>query len=85
MSEWRLAARRAIQRAIQSVPPGASPQELKKAIDAAYPFGLRANHPYKIWLSERREYFKILGIPVREKKGSAIALPRKSNYTQTYL
>ncbi|WP_414527861.1 hypothetical protein [Nodularia chucula] len=75
MSEWRLAARRAIQRAIQSFPPGASPQEMKKIIDAAYPFGLRANHPYKIWLSERREYFKILGIPTRKKKEVRSHLP----------
>jgi len=27
-----------------------------KAIDAAYPFGLRKNHPYKVWLRCRKKY-----------------------------
>lgn len=26
---------------------------VKRTIDAAYPFGTRENHPYKIWLEER--------------------------------
>jgi hypothetical protein len=61
-SNWRLAARRAIQQTIASFPPDCDRAELKKAIDAAYPFGERAYHPYKIWLSERREIFIELGI-----------------------
>lgn len=35
-------------------------QELLKAIDAAYPFGERARHPYKCWLKERGEFVKLL-------------------------
>jgi hypothetical protein len=38
---------------------------LKKAIDAAYPFGERSKFPYKAWLIERRKVFLSLGIPVR--------------------
>ena len=72
MSKWRLAARQAIQGAIASAPPGAFPYELKKAIDAAYPFGQRENHPYKIWLSERRAYFCDLGIHTQQQ-------PKKKN------
>lgn len=29
-------------------------KSIVKLIDAAYPFGNRANHPYKIWLQERK-------------------------------
>lgn len=61
-SNWRLAARSAIQGAIASLPPDCDRTELKKAIDAAYPFGSRENHPYKIWLSERKAFFIQLGI-----------------------
>ncbi|MDB9352480.1 hypothetical protein PN509_18210 [Nodularia spumigena CS-588/02] len=68
ISPWRLAARAAIQAAINSCPPGTSPQKIKEAIDAAYPFVEREYYPYKIWLSERKAYFKILGIPTRKKK-----------------
>lgn len=67
-SNWRLTARAAIQNAIASLPPNASPQQIKKAIDAAYPFGMRKYHPYKIWLSERKAYLLILGVPVPARK-----------------
>lgn len=30
--------------------PGLEPEELRKKVSDAYPFGPRANHPYKIWL-----------------------------------
>ena len=54
-SIWRLAAREAIEKAIASLLADDLPG-IKKMVDAAYPFGLRANHPYKMWLSERRKY-----------------------------
>jgi hypothetical protein len=53
---WRDEARRAIADADKAVPAGASLPERMKVIDAAYPFGQRAFHPYKIWLEERRAY-----------------------------
>ena len=73
-SPWRITARRAIQCAIQSVPSG-DLQQIERAIDAAYPFGAREYCPYKIYPSERKEYFKILGIPTRiKKKGEEMSL-----------
>lgn len=59
--KWRLAARSAIQGAIASVDDG-DLVKLKKAIDKAYPFGIREYYPYKVWLDERRQYFYLLGI-----------------------
>jgi len=61
-SPWRLAARRAIKSAIASLPPDASADEIKNAIDSAYPFTFREYHPYKIWLDERRIALEELGI-----------------------
>ena len=29
-----------------------SPEDLKRALNAVYPFGLRKHHPYRIWLDE---------------------------------
>lgn len=61
-SRWRLAARRAIQKAIASLPPDCDRSQLKKAIDQAYPFGEREYYPYKVWLDERSKTFYELGI-----------------------
>lgn len=49
---WRSHACIAIEDAIKKAPKGS---DLIKAIDAAYPFGERKYHPYKIWLDERRK------------------------------
>ena len=50
-SRWRKRARKVIQEAIRRV--GRSDEKsLKAAISAAYPFGARTCHPYKIWLDE---------------------------------
>lgn len=35
---------------------------LNKAISDAYSFGVKANHPYKIWLDERRKLLILLGV-----------------------
>ena len=43
---------------------------IKKLISESYPFGERANHPYKIWLDERRKVFLALGIPVNHSRSS---------------
>jgi hypothetical protein len=75
-SEWRLAAREAIQRAIASVEDG-DLVKIKKSIDASYPFGQRKYHPYKIWLDERRKHFYELGIlqPKTDKLGRRTRKP----------
>lgn len=35
------------------------PKELKRQLRAAYPYGERKMHPYKIWCSEVRRQLKI--------------------------
>lgn len=42
---------------------GLSRGETAKAIDAAYPFGERSQHPYKAWLKVRKSFFAQHGLP----------------------
>lgn len=56
MSSWRQRANRVIRQAIE-LNEDASREAIRAAVDAAYPFGERMYHPYKIWLKVRREYF----------------------------
>lgn len=51
VSHWRTHSRKVIQKVIAEN-PDKSGKELEKAISAAYPFGPRQYHPYKIWLDE---------------------------------
>jgi hypothetical protein len=68
MSYWRQRAASAIEAAIVTINvdlenlTDQQKQQLMCAIDAAYPFGVRKNHPYQIWLDERRQAFERLGI-----------------------
>lgn len=48
---WRKEAATVISKVIRQN-PGAEPKELRKLIRAAYPFGERKYHPYKIWCDE---------------------------------
>lgn len=48
---WREHARPVIQQVLKDN-KGKSETEIKKALREAYPFGMRAYHPYKIWLDE---------------------------------
>ncbi len=75
-SPWRSAAQSAIKKAIFSLPLDASPTEIKKAIDAAYPFTSRDYHPYKIWLDERGQAFEELGIKKPKPKKQPNKKPR---------
>lgn len=63
-SRWRLEARKAIGRAIESyenVHAGELDHvELRGEVDAAYPFGERQHLPYKMWLVERRLFLDSL-------------------------
>ncbi|MEA5469343.1 hypothetical protein [Spirulina sp. 06S082] len=65
-SSWRDQARERIEK-VEKLYLKAHPERpvnikaLKKEISNAYPFGQRANHPYKIWLSEVKsclEYYE---------------------------
>ncbi|WP_278914120.1 hypothetical protein [Deinococcus wulumuqiensis] len=51
---------------------GTPPRDILKQIDSAYPFGPRDYHPYKVWLSVRREAQKRLGLTTQPR------LPRDS-------
>lgn len=42
---------------------GMSKAETAQAIDAAYPFGVRAHYPYKAWLKVRKAFFAQHGLP----------------------
>jgi hypothetical protein len=52
-SSWRNRAKPIIAAVIKAVGPD-DVKALRAALVAAYPFGVRANHPYKIWCSEVR-------------------------------
>jgi len=52
-SPWREDSRKVIQ-SVMRANPDTDEQELRKLISAAYPFGQRQYHPYKIWCSEVR-------------------------------
>lgn len=64
-SRWRLAARKAIQKAIAEN-ADKSAKEISKAIRDAYPFGERARYPYKIWLDEVKAQTRIQSAQYRQ-------------------
>ncbi len=48
---------------------------LRKALAEAYPYGERANHPYKVWLSEiRRQLGRPLNRPKRDPANPQLEL-----------
>lgn len=67
MSHWSETARQVIQSVHRELPDNATLAERVKAIDEAYPFGLRAFSPYKTWLRVRREYLCRFGYQPKGK------------------
>ncbi len=67
MTSWANDAKRVIQEVHMSLPESATLEERIKAVDAAYPFGERAMHPYKMWLKARREYLCRFGYQPKGK------------------
>jgi len=57
MPTWREHASPIIAKVIANN-KGKTPQEIKKALYAAYPYGERARHPYKIWCDEIKVQLK---------------------------
>jgi hypothetical protein len=53
-SQWRARAREVIRFVLARLAPGATDDEKHEALSAAYPFGLRKFHPYRLWLQEVR-------------------------------
>lgn len=67
MSDWSDTARRVIQEVHLSLPDSVSLADRMKAVDDAYPFGMRAFSPYKTWLKARREYLCRFGYQPKGK------------------
>lgn len=61
MSRWNDLAAAAILQALKESSHLPGPQRLKM-VDAAYPFGQRAYHPYKQWLKVRRQILVAHGL-----------------------
>jgi hypothetical protein len=60
---WKAEARAAIERAYaDGVAAGLTGRELRNHVNAAYPFGARERHPYKVWCAEMKQRF---GEPTR--------------------
>ena len=77
---WRERAQRVIVEVRRAHPEAAGP-ELRRLLRAAYPFGQRRYHPYRIWCDEVR---RALGLPrkntsrsprVRAQMKAAATLP----------
>ena len=75
-SYWRGQAERVIAEVHASLPIETELKARIKALDAAYPFGERKYHPYKIWLQERRRYLIKFGYKPRTKKAPESPLER---------
>jgi hypothetical protein len=68
MGDWGERAAHVIMVVHLSLPETITLAERTAAIDAAYPFGERAMHPYKQWLKERRKYLCRYGHQPKGKK-----------------
>lgn len=53
---WYDSAREAIRELDATLPADMPFAERKKAVAAAYPFGMRQYTPYKMWLKAQKEY-----------------------------
>lgn len=69
MSDWRAEAREAIIAAlVDGRSLGLDGAALVGHVDARYPFGARVNHPYRIWLDERKTLLRGLLPPKSEAR-----------------
>lgn len=72
---WFMSARRTIESVHAGIPSDATLEERTKLIDDAYPFGERANFPYKAWLRARRGYLVRYGYVPRNAPGIPLLSP----------
>ena len=86
LSRWRAHSRRVIAQTVAAwlaaegrhslfSLPRADASRLLEAVLAAYPFGERSNHPYKIWLSEVRCLKGELGFAAKARPTAPATLP----------
>lgn len=81
-SRWRIEARKALSAVNRTLPDDATVDTVRQAYSAAYPFGERECHPYKIWLSEVRGYLEIRFpelVRERQRKELAREIERRGN------
>ncbi len=74
MTDWAGQARATIAEIDRGLAADLPLAERMKAIDAAYPFGMRAYSPYKSWLRARRTYLARFGYVSRGKEAAAAPL-----------
>ena len=68
---WRWQARRVIAAALADAQrQGLTAEQTCHLIDARYPFGIRARHPYRMWLTERKRAIDGLGLASTAAQGS---------------
>lgn len=65
--DWAQLARDAIYGVHRQLDPVTNLADRTAAIDAAYPFEVRAHYPYKVWCRERRKYLKPFGYEPQKK------------------
>lgn len=70
-SAWKERARGIIRQVLSRLPKDASDRERRAAVSAAYPWGERRHHPYRMWCAAVRQ---VLG-PARKKKPPLAANP----------
>lgn len=68
MTRWSDIARQTIERVAATIPDTATLRERKAAIDAAYPFGVRAYWPHRAWCKARRAYLSAWDPKLRAKR-----------------
>jgi hypothetical protein len=85
LRSWREIAKIAINETIDNTSPhpiGDYRLRVKKAVDAAYPFGQRRCHPYKMWLEESAVAFYRRGIidkPPKKQLSKAKSPPQQDS------
>lgn len=82
VSHWRRVAAPIIARVLAEA-KGQMDAKVRAALRAAYPFGLRRHHPYKIWLDEIRIQTgrRKIGPRVRQLQGHAPRPPDERQQT----
>jgi hypothetical protein len=80
-SRWKEHAAAVIRRVMaEAAAAGLDAEATRRLVDAAYPFGARANHPYAMWLRARRELLFGDGVPA--DRAAAVEQERLAAWNQ---
>lgn len=75
-SYWRARARPVIARVLAAAPPEVTEKEARRLLSAAYPFGEKDHHPYRMWCAEVRAALELRFGARRKKQAPGAAPPR---------